>query len=370
MKKISVLHIVLSTLTGGMENAIYNLCANSDRGKLDIQVACIEEIGALSEKFKALGIETVLIPKMVSGFSLLYPRELIHFIEQSKCDIVHTHSGCWTKVASAIAHLPNVKLVYTEHGRTFPDPKLGLVLDRIAGLATDRVVAVADTLNQYLIEKVGVSPKKVITIRNGIDTERFKRSEISRSEVRTELGYSPENIIIGIVARLAPVKNHEYLFRTVKIVFDENPQSRLLVIGDGELRGSLESLAQSTGLANKIKFIGDRPDVSRLLSGIDILTLSSLSEGTSLTLLEGMSCQLPVVATNIGGNPGVIKNGQTGFLVDLDKPELYADSFKSLINSKELRQTMGEKARKDIELYWSIAACVKSYQELYEELVK
>lgn len=368
VSRISVLHIVLSTATGGMENVIYNLVSAHNPDRLKLHVACLESVGPLSEKLKAKGVATDLLPRMTPGISMVYPSALISYIRESGCQVVHTHSGCWAKVAIACAWIPRVKLVYTDHGRAFPELRDRIFWDRISVKFTDRVVAVGEPLRKYLINTVKLPPSKVMTIRNGIDTERFKPSESIRGEVRHELGYSPGQVVIAMVARLAPVKNHCLLIETFAKLGSTNQNARLLIIGDGDLRGSLEKQVTESRLSDNVKFTGDRSDVDRLLCAADIATLSSQSEGISLTLLEAMSTGLPVVATNVGGNPTIITEGHDGFLVGQDT-ESYVAALGKLAASESLRKTMGAAARKTIEQKWSVDQMADRYEELYAELV-
>jgi sugar transferase (PEP-CTERM/EpsH1 system associated) len=366
-RPISVLHIVLSTATGGMENVIYNLAAARDSSRLKLRVACLEAIGPLSGKLKQHEIESELIPKMTPGLSMIFPWSLIRFIRRSKCDIVHTHSGCWSKVATACAWIPRVKLVYTDHGRAFPELRDRIFLDRIAVRFTDRVVAVGEPLRDYLLNTVRLPENKVITIRNGIDTERFQPRP-DRITVRTELGYDSTSVVIAIVARLAPVKNHRLLIETFSDLSKAYPSARLLIIGDGPLRGELETMTRDLSLSDKVRFTGDRPDVERLLGAADIATLSSQSEGVSLTLLEAMATGLPVVATNVGGNPAIISEGINGYLVGQDR-STYAAALGRLVESEDLRRTLGAHARQTVVDRWSVRLMAARYQELYAELV-
>ncbi len=368
-RRISVLHIVLSTVTGGMENVIYNLASGMDYSRYEVKIGCLLEVGYLSDKLKKFGVESYLIPKMIPGVSMIYPRNLIKFIRESGCDIVHTHSGCWGKAAAACVHLPNVKLIYTEHGRTFPDPKIGIIIDRLASRLTNKVIAVGDNLRDYLVNTVGVREDKTITIFNGIDTDRFKPA-VERLSVRKEFGCVDGDVVIGIVARLAKVKNHNYLIDAFKILSERKLPVKLLIIGDGPLRTDLEMRVKSYGLKDRVMFAGDRDDVPLLLNAVDVATLSSLSEGTSLTLLEAMSSGLPVVATAVGGNKTIINDGENGFLVDINDVNSYADKLEKLVKYPQLRAEIGGKARSDIIARWSLKRMVDGYQKLYEEIIK
>lgn len=368
MNRISVLNVVLSTATGGMENVIYNLVSAHNPDRLKLQVACLESIGPLSDKLKAKGVSTDLIPQMTPGISMVYPSALIRRIRNSGCQIVHTHSGCWAKVAIACAWIPTVKLVYTDHGRAFPEIRDRIFWDRISVKFTDKVVAVGEPLRDYLINIVRLPATKVMTIRNGIDTERFAPSKSTRELVRMDLGYSPDQVVIAIVARLAPVKNHRLLINSFAALSKSHPAARLLIIGDGELRGELERQAATLALGDRIKFTGDRNDVDQLLTGADIATLSSLSEGISLTLLEAMAAGLPVIATNVGGNPTIISEGREGFLVPVET-SAYAAALARLLDSESLRTSLGRAARETVIRNWSVHQMAAQYEELYAELV-
>ncbi|PJA26297.1 MAG: hypothetical protein CO189_11670 [candidate division Zixibacteria bacterium CG_4_9_14_3_um_filter_46_8] len=367
-RPISVLHIVLSTVTGGMENVIYNLAYGRDPSRLEISVGCLLEIGHLSETLRGIGVQSSLVPKMIPGLTMLYPKQLIKFIRDSHCDIVHTHSGCWTKVAAACSYIPQIKVIYTEHGRTFPESRLQVLQDRIAIRSTHKVVAVGEPLRKYLINRVGLPAEKVVTIHNGIDTERFKPSEEGK-RVRDEFGYKDDEVVIAIVARLAPVKDHRYLIEAFRILLQRCPQARLLIIGDGPLREKLDFMVESYNLGEQIHFAGDRNDVDRILTGMDVATLSSQSEGISLTLLEAMSAELPVVATAVGGNITIIKDGINGFLVEVNDINTYADLLTRLTQSSDLRRRIGKEARVDVMANWSLKGMVDAYQQLYEELI-
>lgn len=367
-REISVLHILLSTSMAGMETVVYNLAVNHDRSRLKISVGCFDEIGFLSEKMSEIGIESMLIPRMIPGVSMFFPWKLIKFIRRSGCDIVHTHSGCWQKVAAACAFVPGVKLIYTDHGRGFPEVGDRIFWDRLSIRMTDRVVAVSEPLRRYLIETVKLPEKKIVTILNGVDTERYKPSE-NRRKIRAEFGFTDEHVIIGIVAGLRPVKNHVYLLDAFRIVSQKCSQARLMIIGDGILRAELEKAAEERGLNETVIFTGERHDIPDLLGSLDISTLCSLSEGLSISLLETLSSGLPVVVTAVGGNPTVITDGKNGFLVEVGNETAYARKLIDLVESPDLRKRIGDTARADIITRWSIKQTAESYQKLYEELL-
>lgn len=365
--EISVLHIILSTETGGMENVIYNLAIGHNNSRVKLNVLCLEKIGGLSNELEKLGIQKQLAGKMVPGISLIYPAGLIKLIKQSGCDVVHTHSGCWFKVAMACAHLPHVKLVYTDHGRMFPESRLMVVMDKIAARFTHKVVAVGAALKSYLISNVKLPAEKVIQINNCIDSNRYLPAA-NNEDIRKELGYDVDDVVIVVVARLAPVKNHRLLIDAFRELSARFPKARLMIVGDGSLRNELENMTAEYQLEGAVNFLGDRNDVPRLLQAADIATLSSFSEGVSLTILEAMSTGLPVVATAVGGTPTIITDGENGYLVKSNDIESYSECLGKLLESSDDRARMGQNARKHILANWSLSRMTKEYEELYLEL--
>ncbi|MEE9442382.1 MAG: glycosyltransferase [candidate division Zixibacteria bacterium] len=369
MSKISVLHIVLTTDTGGMENVVYNLGVGVDPSRIHTQVGYLLWRGHLSDLLDKRNIKSEMIPRGFPVLSLIYPRQMIKYIKSSGCQIVHAHSGCWFKVAAACAHLPHIKLIYTDHGRTYPEKKLQIMMDRFSMRYTDKVVAVGSILQKYLIDGIGLPSEKVININNCIDTGRFSPCD-TRIEIRKELDFSEDDLLIGIVARLAPVKNHRFLIKAFKQVSQKFPRARLLIIGSGPLKNDLEMQVDDLNLKEKIVFMGDRQDVPRLLNAMDFTTLSSLSEGVSLTILEAMASGLPVVATAVGGNSSIIKSGLNGILVESGNLTEYVIGLNRLLESKVVRVDMGNKARKYVVSEWSLSTMTTKYEDLYESLLR
>jgi sugar transferase (PEP-CTERM/EpsH1 system associated) len=364
---LKVLHIILSTATGGMENVVYNLACAHDPSRVRLKVLCLESIGPVSKKLQEKGVPSLLLPRMTPVLSFLRPRTLTRHIRAAQCDIVHTHSGCWAKVAAACAWIPRTKLVYTDHGRAFPDTSSRILADRITVRLTSRVVAVGEQLQQYLVQVVRLPAAKVLTIPNGVDTDRFAPADAVRVAVRRELGYSDGDVVVTMVARLAPVKNHSLLVRAFRLVANRCQHARLLIVGEGPTRDDLQSLVASLGLNAVVRLVGDRPDVHRLLAASDIATLSSASEGTSLTLLEALATGLPVVATKVGGNPTVVVDGRTGILVGND-PQEYAAALLSLLQSAPTRWAFGAVARETAVREFSAATMAKRYEDLYGQV--
>lgn len=211
-KKIIVLHVILSLAVGGMEQVVADLVEALDKGRFTPVVACLELLGEIADEISAKGIKVIKVPAMTPGISFFYPAPLVKVIRKTGADIVHAHSGCWLKAAIA-ARLAGVgKVVYTEHGRAFPDSASRIMQDRLSSRMTDSVVAVSSQLGEYLRKVVRIPSGKVSVIINGIDTERFLAARDHRDG---------EELRIGAVARLEPVKDLATLLRAMKLVSGE-----------------------------------------------------------------------------------------------------------------------------------------------------
>jgi len=205
----------------------------------------------------------------------------------------------------------------------------------------------------------------VHVIHNGIDLDKPVQA---RHEIRHALALG-DRPTVGIVARLAPVKNHDLLLRAWKRLLEVVPEAVLLVIGDGSQAQRLEGLRQDLALGNSVRFLGFRNDVSELLQALDVFVLCSLSEGLSLTLLEASSMGIPIVATDVGGNPEVVKDGMNGILVASESEIELANSLARLLQDRSLQERFGASGRTRHQQAFTLYAMVRGYATLYRELV-
>jgi len=359
MKKINVLHVLLSLEIGGMEQVVADLISNIDKDRFTTVVVCLESLGPIAAELSKKGLEVIRVGRMTPILSFVYPDKLLRLIRDYHIDVVHVHSGCWHK-ASMAARLCGVKnVIYTEHGRIFPDSWRVVLLDRLYAPLTRHVVAVSENLAEYMSSTVGIPTRKISVISNGVDVDRFlgaRRPSVVGG-----------NLCIGIIARLVPVKDIATLVRAMAIVYKRNPLLGLSIVGDGPERDFLVSLARELGLSSVVTFHGFRRDIPEVLREMDIFTLSSLSEGTSITLLEAMASGKPVVVTNVGGNPAVVAHGVNGFIVPPGEPVKLAEALLQLAENPSLRQSMALANLLKVTDLYSIQAMTRKYEVLYME---
>jgi glycosyltransferase involved in cell wall biosynthesis len=225
---------------------------------------------------------------------------------------------------------------------------------------------VADYLKEPLVREEGFKSDRVHFIPNGIDGS-FYQDPPPRSELLDELGLDESNKLVGIVARLDPIKNHALLINAMKEVHERIPEARLIVVGDGPLSDELEQQTSELNVKDVVIFMGERGDVPRILSGLDLFVLSSLSEGMSITLVEAMAAGLPIVVTDVGGNPSIISSEENGTIVPSDDREALSEAITRLLNDEVNATQLGVKARKRFEEEFTLEKMVDRHRKLYEE---
>jgi glycosyltransferase involved in cell wall biosynthesis len=209
----------------------------------------------------------------------------------------------------------------------------------------------------------------VFPIINGVDTEKFRPDIGAGQSCRKELGIKADEMVIGSVGRLAPVKDYPTFLRAAATALAKIPGSKLLLVGDGASRQELEDLAVTLGINDRVIFAGARKDIPALLNAMDIFVLPSISEGLSNTILEAMSTGISVIATDVGGNAEIIINNETGALTPVSDHIKLANEILSMADERK-RALMGCKGRNRVLEYFSIQRMVSDYEKLYKELYK
>lgn len=232
------------------------------------------------------------------------------------------------------------------------------------------VIAPAQSILDDLTHSEHLDTRRMQCIPNGVDTQRFRPATTDeRHRSRESLGLTADAIVFGCVARLTEVKRHADLLEAFVTVNRQHPRSHLLLIGDGPLRHSLEVLIAHLGLEGAVELLGDRGDVERILPALDVQVLASSTEGMSNALLEAMACGLPVVATDVGGNPQLIRHSENGLLVPACDPSRLADALCELASSSVQRERMSEAARMRSERDFSLDAMAQSFHRMYQQLL-
>ncbi|MEQ1637570.1 MAG: glycosyltransferase [Methylococcales bacterium] len=365
-----ILHVIENLNTGGAEHMLINLVTEQVRRQHQVAVLCLFEPGDLAGNLTALGVTVTACHKNI-GLNVSVIGKMLATVYTFSPDVVHSHSlmGNYYLAFIRLFAAPRAVQIVTRHGllREGHVSRLGFLF-HLSLWMTHWAVGVCDVVSTELLTKHARFKRRIVSIKNGIDLDRFKRRNMhSQKALKSELKLSAEDRLIGIVARLNPVKNHRLLLEAFALVNTQLPHSALIIIGEGETRQELEHTVQTLNIASKVFFLGNRVDVQDLLAGLDIFTLSSDNEGYSLALLEAAATSLPLVATDVGGNRDIAKQGHTGLIVPAKDPVALAEALITLLKNPEQADFMGSNARAWVEKNASIQAMADAYELLYRK---
>ncbi len=336
-------------------------------GTLAPTLLCLDEIGELGRRLRGQGLEVVAFNRR-PGLDLRLGGAIARLARERDLELLHAHQ--YTPFFySALARMrpaSRFKLILTEHGRHYPDAvsrRRRWANRWLLGRQADAITGCSDFSRRALAEIDGFSADRIELIPNGVEVERYATGE--RATLRRELGLDAERTLVLCVARLHPVKDHPTLLRAFARVAVERGDADLLLAGDGPLRGRLEALADELGLASRVRFLGVRDDVPKLLQAADLFCMTSLSEAASLTVLEAMAAGLPVVVTAVGGNPELVRDGRDGLLVPRGDEAAAARAILRLAAEPETRERMGAAGRRRVGSRFRLERTVDAYLELF-----
>jgi glycosyltransferase involved in cell wall biosynthesis len=334
-----------------------------DRGH-DVGFTCIEGPGDLGLDLRADAFRVSVVPAPGLRPNLV-ARELGPWLAHVKPDVVHVHNGVWLKAIQGARHAGVPRTVFTLHGVEAAEPWYVRSLNGYAARHTTQIVAVSESLRHYLHESLHVQLDRISVVENGVSTERFHpgvRSAAARAAVGLPCD---ERTIIGIVARLFPVKRHDVLLDAFARVLQERADVHLAVVGDGPCRSELERQIEQLGLREHVSMLGAQRDTAPLLRQLDVYTLSSDGEGTSMSILEAMATELPVVATAVGGTPALLRDGACGRLVPPADSAALARALLEVTSNRDLARRLATHARRTVETWHSEERVADMYEQIY-----
>jgi glycosyltransferase involved in cell wall biosynthesis len=278
------------------------------------------------------------------------------------------------RVAAKLAGVP--VLIHTFHGHVFHSyfsplkTSVFLWIERILARLTNAIITVSPKQREEILAYGIGHPGKVRAIDFGLELQGFVDAGAVRSTVRQTIGLASDVPLVGIIGRLAPVKGHVYFLEAAQQVLQQHADVHFAIIGDGELRQALERQAAALGITEQIHFLGFLPNSPAIFTDLDLVVLSSLNEGTPVTLIEAMAAGKPVVATSVGGVSDLVAHERTGLLVPSKDSTALADGIlRILALSAEERMQMGENGRASVYPKYHIATLVKNIEALYTTLL-
>lgn len=359
--QLRILHVVWDLNQGGLERLVGEMVKRMKAPGLEFDVVSLGSFGSL-----ATGLDSFARMHLLGRqgkLSILAPLKLARLIRRIEPHVVHVHSGTWFKGAYA-ARLAGVsRVIFTDHGRLPDASAADLALDRLAVRLTSDIAAVSPWLREFIVSRLGAREDRTHLIRNGVDTDHFS------PPMRTLVSENPTALNhVGTIGRLVPVKDQACLINAVAILNRQRTQEdaiRLSILGDGPERRTLEALTRRLNQERHVRFLGWSDDVKSLLGSIAIFALSSLSEGTSLSLLEAMSAGVCPVVTNVGGNPDVLGPELAHRLVPAGDPERLAVALGLALSDDAARSRDALCARERVLAEFSLDTMCRRYAALY-----
>ena len=422
---MKVVRVIARLNMGGPARHVAWLTAATQRAGIEsLLVAGVVPPGEDDMTYFALeqGVTPVIIPEMsreISAKDILTVWKLYRLFLRERPDIIHTHTAKagtvgrvagwlyrWLTPAALMGRPRRCSIVHTYHGHIFHSyygpfkTKLFLTIERILARMTDRVVVISQQQYNEIHKEFGVGrggqfaliqEGQFVIIPLGLDLKIYSEWEKWRQAARNDLGLGETELAVGIVGRLTKIKNHAFfldaaarykqLFGSIETANEKQQRIRFIIIGDGQLRNSLEEQARSLGLQDDVIFTGLRNDPENFYSALDVVALTSLNEGTPLTLIEAMANARPVIATAVGGVVdllGICDSKATeayvicehGIGVTKHDVDAFSQGLKFLLERETLRREMGERGRAFVEKSHSKERLVADVVALYEELLR
>jgi glycosyltransferase involved in cell wall biosynthesis len=342
---------------GGAEKLLVEFARRADRQRFDLRFVTLGRRGSLAEEIEACGWPVTALNEPEGLRKWLVVR-LAWLFRGWQVDVVHTHNTKAIFYGAPAARLAGVPaVVHTRHGQRYQASRSDNTVFRFLTRLVDRVVCVSQD-SARLSATEGITRRQIATIWNGIDVGKF-----------AYLGPSPGGPAV-MVGRLSFEKDVATLIRATALIVPAEPAFQLAIAGDGECLADLKRLTVELGLAEHVQFLGEIRDIPGLLGRSSLLVLPSLTEGISLTLLEAMARGLPVVATRVGGNPEVVVDGETGYLVPPQQPAKLAERMLDLLRKPDRARQMGRQARARVEAHFQVSEMVARYEALYNDMLR
>ena len=365
-----VVHVVLSLEIGGLEVLVLQMARAAIQAGRPSTIVCLDRGGPLVDRARESGINVHVLNRKES----ILDRETLGALRAilSRLDantIVHTHNIEALFYGSfASFGLKNCGLVHTQHGIPVPFLWKNRIKSGVFSRCVDRFVCVSEDVQKYLEQFRLFRGLPYCTIRNGIDTGIFRPDPAKRAETRSGLNIAESDTVLICVARLSKVKNHRRLLSIFNQLDHGSISYQLLLVGDGPLASTIQEMVNTSPQKNRIHVLGERHDTDALLSASDIFTLTSDSEGISVSILEAMASGLTPVVTRVGGNPEIVDDSKNGYCISPGREDLFVQKINTLGSDPELRKSLSRNARAMVENNFSLEKMITAYKDIYVEL--
>jgi glycosyltransferase involved in cell wall biosynthesis len=371
-KRIRILEIINEATIGGGQAHVFSLATGLDKTVFDVCVACSNN-GPLVEDLRARGVR-VVTADITRKPSLATLSKLRRIMRRHRIDIVHAHggvAGLWGRLAALLEAIP--ARIYTLHGIHYLNygnwvkRTVFVALERVLSFCTDRIICVSEADRRAGLRAGCFTERRCKVILNGIPFPSLP-ARFNRRLKKTELGIPHGAPVVGTVGRLHFQKGQRHLLEAASMVLKDIPNVRVLIVGEGPMRGELEALAENLGIRKSVHFAGARRDAAELLAVMDVFILSSEWEGLPLSLLEALALSRPVVAHAIDGVTEIVEHGRSGLLVPVGKTDALAGAVTRLLRDRGYAERLAARGRETVLARFGREKMVHATAELYLEL--
>ena len=366
---IKIALIIRSLDCGGAERQLLTLAKALDKRRFEIAILTFYSGGVFEKELQDCGIRLITLDKAGRWDSFRFANRLIQELRKFRPDIIHSYLDIPNIVAvlakplcARPAIVWGVRSTNFDHNNSDWLHRLGFSFERKLAYFARHIIVNSQAGHRYLVSQ-GFPTGKLVMIPNGFDTQHFRPNAEARRKIRAELAVADDQILIGLVARLDPIKDHLTFLRAAKLLSVLRPETRFVCVGTGSelYRQRLFKFVEGLSLQGKIIWTGLRRDVASVYNALDVNVLSSISEGCPNVVGEAMACGVPCVVTDAGDAARIV--GDTGFVCDSKNPEALAATISKCIDAN--RSTLGINARRRIEERWNISRLTQSTEKVF-----
>jgi glycosyltransferase involved in cell wall biosynthesis len=373
MGKIAICHVTQFLEIGGLESLILELCKATDRERFDLGVLCLN---GYDESYK-MRLDEVSVPVRLerkrTRLDYGFLNRAAALLREMNVDIIHSHGGCFL-YGNLIRYLAGVKsLIHTVHGLPVRSAWRERQEEFLSCCMADRIVAVSEEVAEDLRNRHPSVENKIEVVINGVDCDRFRPESEERNilEKKRRLDLPTDRKMIGTVGRLEKEKNFPMLIRAIADLFSGGREDiHLTVVGEGVERHNLQNLAADLDIETHVSFLGMRYDLENIYPIFDVFALPSITEGTSLSILESQSCGIPAVVTAVGGNSKIITHSLNGYLCPSGDHRGMAKLIGDLLTDDALMSAMKRNARNNVLSRFDLSSMIREYERIYFSLCR
>jgi glycosyltransferase involved in cell wall biosynthesis len=387
-----VLHLITSFEAGGTERQAVELLKRLDREQYEVRLAAIRNEGPFYKEIASIfpNVPEFRLTSFYNSNAVKQLARLRRLIVSERIDIIHAHGFYDSLFAAMAGRLVGIHVIASQRHLKLSDRRAHALGTRAIHRLAHRIVVNSEAIRRTIIESGSAPAEKIVVIRNGlrpisddpaaasIGLSSLPEDSAAASVIKRkmhdslcrELGLDPQVKLVGMVARLAQVKGHHFFIQAAARIAREEAGVHFVLVGDGPMRGEIESESLQCGIAQKVHILGDRSDARLLALAFDVAVLTSLNEGLPNTVMEAMSAGVPTVATAVGGTVELIADNETGFLVPPADAEALANRISFALKNEAVSAAVAQRGREFITSRFSMQQMVKSVEKLYDEVMR